>query len=159
MQDVRRMKNSPLTIEELQCIEEVVISVSADYLLFHVEFAFAYFPLIPTLMQGLKLFRHDWTSVWKFVVPYRDPALLQRQWRVANGVQPSYTKSDASKAKRRTYEAKRRKLKASMTDSQLGREQEVSVLLNSQEDLKIFECLFPFTVVLLSTIYISFVTG
>lgn len=95
VKDVRRMKNSPLSSEEIQRIEE-----------------------------GLKIFKHDWTSVWKFVVPYRDPSLLQRQWRVANGVQRSYSKSEALKAKRRTYEAKRRKLKASMADSQVGREQE-----------------------------------
>ena len=43
MQDVRRMKNSPLSSEEVQRIEEVVISVSADYLLFPVELVFAYF--------------------------------------------------------------------------------------------------------------------
>uniref|UniRef100_A0A453R001 Uncharacterized protein n=1 Tax=Aegilops tauschii subsp. strangulata TaxID=200361 RepID=A0A453R001_AEGTS len=98
-------------------------------------------------MQGLKIFKHDWTSIWKFVVPYRDPSLLQRQWRVANGVQRSYSKSEALKAKRRTYEAKRRQLKASMADSQVGREQEVSVLPNSQENL---EYLFPFRLVLLS---------
>ncbi|KAF7094225.1 hypothetical protein CFC21_096552 [Triticum aestivum] len=89
VKDVRRMKNSPLTSEEVQRIEE-----------------------------GLKIFKHDWTSVWKFVVPYRDPSLLQRQWRVANGIQRSYSKSEALKAKRRTYEAKRRQLKASMADSQ-----------------------------------------
>ncbi|XP_037464991.1 uncharacterized protein LOC119336998 [Triticum dicoccoides] len=95
VKDVRRMKNSPLSSEEVQRIEE-----------------------------GLKIFKYDWTSVWKFVVPYRDPSLLQRQWRVANGVQRSYSKSEALKAKRRTYEAKRRQLKASMADSQVGREQE-----------------------------------
>lgn len=43
MQDVRRMKNSPLSSEEIQRIEEVVISVSADCLLFPVELVFAYF--------------------------------------------------------------------------------------------------------------------
>uniref|UniRef100_A0A453QZQ1 Myb-like domain-containing protein n=1 Tax=Aegilops tauschii subsp. strangulata TaxID=200361 RepID=A0A453QZQ1_AEGTS len=102
VKDVRRMKNSPLTSEEVQRIEE-----------------------------GLKIFKHDWTSIWKFVVPYRDPSLLQRQWRVANGVQRSYSKSEALKAKRRTYEAKRRQLKASMADSQVGREQETDTPVNA----------------------------
>lgn len=129
------------------CLQTVFCSLLNWYLLT--------FPLIPTLVQGLKIFKHDWTSVWKFVLPYRDPSLLQRQWRVANGVQRSYSKSEALKAKRRTYEAKRRKLKASMADSQVGREQEVSVLPNSQENL---EYLCPFRVVLLSMMYIAFVT-
>jgi len=60
-------------------------------------------------------------------VPHRDPSLLQRQWRVASGVQKSYTKSDAEKERRRTYEAKRRKLRASMPNSRVVRGQEVSI--------------------------------
>ncbi|KAL6606788.1 hypothetical protein ACP70R_042441 [Stipagrostis hirtigluma subsp. patula] len=83
--EVRRMKTSPLTIEEKECIRE-----------------------------GLRIFKNDWTSVWRYVVPHRDPSLLQRQWRVASGVQKSYSKSEAAKEKRRSYEAKRRKLRASM---------------------------------------------
>jgi len=75
----------------------------------------------------LRVLKNDWTSVWRFVVPHRDPSLLQRQWRVASGVQKSYTKSDAAKERRRTYEAKRRKLRASMPDSHCG--QEVSMFL------------------------------
>ncbi|CAM0952735.1 unnamed protein product [Alopecurus aequalis] len=85
IKDVRRMKTSPLSTEEVQRIEEI--------------------------------FKTDWTSLWKFLLPYRDPTLLQRQWRVATGVQRSYSKSDAVKEKRRTYEAKRRKLRASVPDS------------------------------------------
>uniref|UniRef100_A0ACD5Y2P6 Uncharacterized protein n=4 Tax=Avena sativa TaxID=4498 RepID=A0ACD5Y2P6_AVESA len=95
IKNVRRMKTSPLSTEEIQRIEE-----------------------------GLKIFRTDWISIWKFLLPYRDPILLQRQWRVATGVQRSYTKSDAIKEKRRSYEAKRRKLRASMPDSRVDREQE-----------------------------------
>jgi hypothetical protein len=110
-------------------------------------------------MQGIKIFRTDWTSIWKFVLPYRDPTLLQRQWRVATGIQRSYSKSDALKEKRRSYEAKRRKLRASVPDSQV-REQEVSVVHNSHDTHKIlFECLCPCTVLSLSTIYIFFVAG
>jgi hypothetical protein len=75
------------------------------------------------------MFKNDWTSVWRFVVPHRDPSLLQRQWRAASGLQKSYNKSEAAKEKRRSYEAKRRKLKASMPDSRVVREQEVCIFL------------------------------
>ncbi|KAL5224700.1 hypothetical protein ABZP36_011339 [Zizania latifolia] len=89
IKDVRRMKTSPLTIEEKQRIQE-----------------------------GLKIFKNDWQLVWKFVVPHRDPSLLPRQWRSATGVQRSYNKSEAEKEKRRSYEAKRRKLRASIPSLQ-----------------------------------------
>ncbi|KAK8454833.1 hypothetical protein SEVIR_4G040600v4 [Setaria viridis] len=105
VKEVRRMKTSPLTVEEKECIRE-----------------------------GLRIFKNDWTSVWKFVVPHRDPSLLQRQWRVASGVQKSYTKSDAEKERRRTYEAKRRKLRASMPDSRVVRGQEADY--NASEDVE-----------------------
>ncbi|KAG8378617.1 hypothetical protein BUALT_Bualt07G0004100 [Buddleja alternifolia] len=81
---VRRMKNSPLTSEEIACIE-----------------------------AGLKKFKLDWISIWRFFVPYRDPSLLPRQWRIASGTQKSY-KSDANKkAKRRLYELGRKNSKPS----------------------------------------------
>ncbi|GJN00694.1 hypothetical protein PR202_ga17891 [Eleusine coracana subsp. coracana] len=96
IKEVRRMKTSPLTVEEKESIRE-----------------------------GLKMFKNDWTSVWRFVVPHRDPSLLQRQWRAASGLQKSYNKSEAAKEKRRSYEAKRRKLKASMPNSRVVHEQEV----------------------------------
>ncbi|PUZ61842.1 hypothetical protein GQ55_4G310100 [Panicum hallii var. hallii] len=105
VKEVRRMKTSPLTVEEKECIRE-----------------------------GLRIFKNDWTSVWRFVVPHRDPSLLQRQWRVASGVQKSYTKSDAEKERRRTYEAKRRKLRASMPDSRVVRGQEADN--NASEDVE-----------------------
>ncbi|XP_038689681.1 uncharacterized protein LOC119988639 isoform X2 [Tripterygium wilfordii] len=76
---VRRMKTSLLTAEEIERIQE-----------------------------GLKLFKLDWMSVWKFVVPYRDPSLLPRQWRIARGAQRSYKLDAAGKEKRRLYESKRR---------------------------------------------------
>uniref|UniRef100_A0A0D9WNY2 Myb-like domain-containing protein n=1 Tax=Leersia perrieri TaxID=77586 RepID=A0A0D9WNY2_9ORYZ len=95
IKDVRRMKTSPLTNEEQQRIQE-----------------------------GLNAFKNDWASVWRFVVPHRDPLLLPRQWRSATGVQKSYNKSEAEKEKRRSYEAKRRKLKASMPNSQVVHGQE-----------------------------------
>uniref|UniRef100_A0ACD5ZQ20 Uncharacterized protein n=1 Tax=Avena sativa TaxID=4498 RepID=A0ACD5ZQ20_AVESA len=95
VKEVRRMKTSPLSTEEIQRIEE-----------------------------GLKIFKNDWTSVWKFVVPHRDPAHLQLQWRVATGVQRSYSKSDAGKERRRLNGAKRRKLKASVPDSRVNHGQE-----------------------------------
>ncbi|KAK8618292.1 hypothetical protein V6N13_132287 [Hibiscus sabdariffa] len=80
---VRRMKTSPLTAEEIQSIQE-----------------------------GLKVFKLDWMSVWKFIVPHRDPSLLPRQWRIALGTQKSYKQDGARKEKRRIYESERRKHKA-----------------------------------------------
>lgn len=79
---VRRMKNSPLTAEELACIQE-----------------------------GLKAYKYDWMSIWQFIVPHRDPNLLPRQWRIALGTQKSYKLDEAKKEKRRLYESKRRKHK------------------------------------------------
>ncbi|KAL6861174.1 hypothetical protein ACP4OV_016874 [Aristida adscensionis] len=95
VKEVRRMKTSPLTTQEIECIRE-----------------------------GLKMFKNDWTSIWRFFAPHRDPSLLQRQWRVASGIQKSYIKSEAAKERRRTYEAKRRKLRASMPDSRVVSGQE-----------------------------------
>ncbi|XP_039050134.1 LOW QUALITY PROTEIN: uncharacterized protein LOC120191225 [Hibiscus syriacus] len=80
---VRRMKTSPLTAEEIQGIHE-----------------------------GLKVFKLDWMSVWKFIVPHRDPSLLPRQWRIALGTQKSYKQDAAKKEKRRINESERRKRKA-----------------------------------------------
>ncbi|GAB2298873.1 hypothetical protein Dimus_032951 [Dionaea muscipula] len=76
---VRMMKTSPLTQEEKARIHE-----------------------------GLRMFKLDWMSVWKYVVPYRDPSLLPRQWRIATGTQKSYKMDSARKEKRRLYEFKRR---------------------------------------------------
>ncbi|KAL6973724.1 hypothetical protein U1Q18_027909 [Sarracenia purpurea var. burkii] len=50
-------------------------------------------------------------SVWKFVLPYRDPSLLPRQWRIATGTQKSYKSTADKKEKRRLYELNRRKCK------------------------------------------------
>nr|GME21676.1 protein argonaute 1B [Ipomoea batatas] len=80
---VRRMKNSSLTAEEIARIEE-----------------------------GLRVFKLDWMSVWKFIVPYRDPSLLPRQWRIAIGTQKSYRSDANKKERRRLYESQRRKSKA-----------------------------------------------
>ncbi|XP_073107965.1 uncharacterized protein [Elaeis guineensis] len=103
---VRRMKTSPLTTDEKSQINE-----------------------------GLKLFKHDWLSIWKFFVPHRDPSLLPRQWRIATGTQKSYKKSEDDKEKRRLYEAKRRKIKASMTDKEVTSELEVDNGANSADDM------------------------
>lgn len=80
---IRKMKASPLTEEERARIKE-----------------------------GLKVFKLDWMSVWRYVVPYRDPSLLPRQWRIANGTQKSYKTSDDQKARRRLYELNRRRCKS-----------------------------------------------
>ncbi|GFP88512.1 thioredoxin-like 3-3 [Phtheirospermum japonicum] len=83
---VRRMKNSPLTSEEMARID-----------------------------VGLKRFKLDWISIWRSFVPYRDPSLLPRQWRIACGTQKSY-KSDADKnAKRRLNQLKRKTSKPPST--------------------------------------------
>lgn len=84
---VRRMKTSPLTEEEIACIDE-----------------------------GLKHYKSDWMSVWQYIVPHRDPFLLPRQWRVALGTQKSYKVADGKKEKRRLYESERRKSKATETE-------------------------------------------
>ncbi|XP_068638420.1 uncharacterized protein [Aristolochia californica] len=91
---VRRMKTSPLTAEEKARIHE-----------------------------GLRVFKLDWMSVWKFYVPHRDPSLLPRQWRTAMGTQKSYKMDEASKEKRRLYEMMRRqkcKAKSSFNSSEVG---------------------------------------
>ncbi|CAK7351223.1 unnamed protein product [Dovyalis caffra] len=76
---VRRMKTSPLTAEETERIQE-----------------------------GLRVYKLDWLSVWKSIVPHRDPSLLPRQLRIALGTQKSYKQDAAKKEKRRVSEAKKR---------------------------------------------------
>ncbi|VFQ92891.1 unnamed protein product [Cuscuta campestris] len=84
----RRLKNSPLTSEEIARIEE-----------------------------GLRVFKLDWMSVWKFFVPYRDPSLLPRQWRIATGTQKSYRSNADKKERRRLYESQKRKCKAAALEN------------------------------------------
>ncbi|RZC59661.1 hypothetical protein C5167_006960 [Papaver somniferum] len=88
---VRRMKTSPLTAEEKARIDE-----------------------------GLGVFKLDWMSVWKFIVPHRDPSLLPRQWRIASGTQKSYKSEGAKKEKRRLYSQERRKSIAAAGSANLG---------------------------------------
>ncbi|KAK1557939.1 hypothetical protein Q3G72_034534 [Acer saccharum] len=92
---VRRMKTSPLTAKEIECIQE-----------------------------GLKVFKLDWMSVWKFVVPHRDPTLLRRQWRIALGTQKSYKQDASKKEKRRMYELKRRCKTADLANWHLDSDKE-----------------------------------
>ncbi|PON43914.1 ATPase, F1 complex, gamma subunit [Parasponia andersonii] len=80
---VRRMKTSPLTAEEVACIQE-----------------------------GLKVYKYDWMSVCQFIVPHRDPSLLPRQWRMAHGTQKSYKLDAEKREKRRLYELNKRKCKS-----------------------------------------------
>ncbi|KAL8160533.1 hypothetical protein V2J09_002070 [Rumex salicifolius] len=83
IKEVRKLKTSPLTEEEKARISE-----------------------------GLTAFKLDWMSIWKFIVPYRDPSLLPRQWRTALGMQKSYKKVDPTmREKRRIYEWNRRRSK------------------------------------------------
>ncbi|KAL0917073.1 hypothetical protein M5K25_012114 [Dendrobium thyrsiflorum] len=102
---VRRMKSSPLREDEKALI-----------------------------CEGLRFFKHDWQSVWKSCVPHRDPSMLPRQWRTAMGIQKSYKKTEAVKEKRRLYEAKRRRLKACMTEQETS-EKEVNYGDNSDGDM------------------------
>ncbi|KAI3990758.1 hypothetical protein MKX01_023058 [Papaver californicum] len=88
---VRRIKTSPLTAEEKARIEE-----------------------------GLSVFKLDWMSVWKFIVPHRDPSLLPRQWRIAIGTQKSYKSEGAKREKRRLYSKERRKSIAAAGSANLG---------------------------------------
>ncbi|XP_021754817.1 uncharacterized protein LOC110720124 [Chenopodium quinoa] len=93
---VRKMKTSPLTEVEKARIQE-----------------------------GLKAFKLDWTSVWRTMVPYRDPNLLPRQWRTAIGTQKSYKFDSARRERHRVYESNRRRNKAAAMDySQTGSEKE-----------------------------------
>ncbi|KAI3525202.1 hypothetical protein L1887_03877 [Cichorium endivia] len=72
-------------------------------------------PLTPQekarIEEGLKVFKLDWMAVWQYMVPYRDPTLLARQYRTAVGNQKSYKIDQLKKAKRRLYESNRRKMK------------------------------------------------
>ena len=75
------------------------------------------------------MFKLDWTSVWRGVVPYRDPNLLPRQWRIAIGTQKSYKADSAKRERHRIYELKRRRAKATaMNNSITGSEKEVICL-------------------------------
>ncbi|KAJ0014525.1 hypothetical protein Pint_21845 [Pistacia integerrima] len=91
IKDVQRFKTSPLTAKEIECIQE-----------------------------GLKVFKLDWVSVWKFLVPHRDPALLRRQWRIALGTQRCYKQDAAKKEKRRLYELRKRCRTADLANWHLG---------------------------------------
>ncbi|XP_057804098.1 uncharacterized protein LOC131019550 isoform X1 [Salvia miltiorrhiza] len=95
IKSVRRIKNSPLTMDEIARVE-----------------------------LGLKKFKLDFMSIWRCFLPYRDPSLLPRQWRIASGTQKSY-KSDANKkAKRRLYELRRRSSKPSPSSWRSSSEKE-----------------------------------
>ncbi|KAL9236398.1 hypothetical protein vseg_011075 [Gypsophila vaccaria] len=85
---VRKLKTSPLTEDEKARIE-----------------------------VGLKTFKLDWTLVWRTIVPYRDPNLLPRQWRIAIGTQKSYKMDSYKKEKHRIYELDRRNKKAAVMDN------------------------------------------
>ncbi|XP_051123295.1 uncharacterized protein LOC127246113 [Andrographis paniculata] len=102
---VRRMKNSPLTSEEIARIE-----------------------------MGLKKFKLDWISIWRFFVPYRDPSLLPRQWRIACGTQKSYKSDVNKKAKRRLYELRRKASKACPSTWHSSSEKEGDSTDNAVED-------------------------
>ncbi|XP_047955010.1 uncharacterized protein LOC125201119 [Salvia hispanica] len=105
IKSVRRIKNAPLTLEEIARIE-----------------------------LGLKKFKLDFMSIWRFFLPYRDPSLLPRQWRIATGTQKSY-KSDANKkAKRRLYESKRKSSKPSPSSWHSSSEKEGDSSDNAAEE-------------------------
>ncbi|XP_002964790.2 uncharacterized protein LOC9659924 [Selaginella moellendorffii] len=105
---VRRMKNSSLTVEEKETIQE-----------------------------ALKCFKYDWNKVWQHAVPHRDPALLPRQWRTAIGTQKSYKSDEASKTKRRLHEASKRRMRALQKNAAESQEDGTDALgevTNSDDD-------------------------
>ena len=104
-QAVLRMKSSPLTPQEILRIQEVIWQAHPFAILIGNCTWVLNISLNP---QGLKYFKYDWTSVWKFVVPYRDPSLLPRQWRTALGIQKSYKLDAVKKEKRRLYDTNRK---------------------------------------------------
>lgn len=102
---VRRIKNSPLTLEEIARIE-----------------------------LGLKKFKLDFMSIWRFFLPYRDPSLLPRQWRIASGTQKSYKSDATKKAKRRLYELRRKTSKPSPSSWHSSSEKEGDSSDNAVEE-------------------------
>lgn len=132
MQAVRIMKTSPLSAEEIACIQEV--NATKNFLNYWFFFSYKDIHLLDSCLiyyiiqitQGLKVYKLDWMSVWRFVVPHRDPSLLPRQWRIALGTQRSYKQDATKKEKRRLYESRRRKCKSAELGSwQVGSEKEV----------------------------------
>lgn len=83
------------------------------------------------MTQGLKKFKLDFMSIWRFFLPYRDPSLLPRQWRIASGTQKSYKSDATKKAKRRLYELRRKTSKPSPSSWHSSSEKEVRILLKS----------------------------
>ncbi|KAG0558050.1 hypothetical protein M758_10G001000 [Ceratodon purpureus] len=73
---VRRMKSSPLTADEIACIDE-----------------------------ALKVYKYDWNKVCHHCVPHRDPATLPRQWRIALGTQTSNKPSLNNKENRKLHDS------------------------------------------------------
>lgn len=105
LQAVLRMKSSPLTPQEIVRIQEVIRQPHPSAILIGNCSRMLSINLNP---QGLKYFKYDWMSVWKFIVPYRDPSSLSRQWRTALGIQKSYKLDAVKNEKRRLYETKRK---------------------------------------------------
>ncbi|CAN0926683.1 Kinesin-like protein KIN-5B [Linum grandiflorum] len=101
-QAVRKMKTSPLSAEEIERIQE-----------------------------GLRFCKLDWMSIWKFIVPYRDPSLLPRQWRLALGTQKSYKQDAAKKERRRVCESNRRSKAAELLNQQMTVDREENQLVSS----------------------------
>lgn len=105
LQAVLRMKSSPLTPQEIVRIQEVIRQPHPFATLIGNCTRMLSINLNP---QGLKYFKYDWMSVWQFIVPYRDPSSLSRQWRTSLGIQKSYKLDAVKNEKRRLYESKRK---------------------------------------------------
>ncbi|CAI0468323.1 unnamed protein product [Linum tenue] len=93
---VRRMKASPLRAEEIERIQE-----------------------------ALRVYKMDWMSIWKFIVPHRDPSLLPRQWRLALGTQKSYKQDAAQKERRKKYAFNRRSKAADLLNQKTTLDKEL----------------------------------
>ncbi|KAL9355760.1 hypothetical protein Peur_053730 [Populus x canadensis] len=98
---VQRMKTSLLTAEETERFQE-----------------------------GLRVYKLDLLSLWKFDVLHRDPSLLPRQLRIALGTQKSYKQDAARKEKRRISEAKKRSKTADLANWKPASDKECNVLPN-----------------------------
>ena len=94
------------------------------------------------IVQGLKVYKYDWITIWKLIVPHRDPSLLPRQWRVAIGTQKSYKLDEVKKEKRRLYEKNRRKCKTADLTGWQNKEVCYSLKLEHLKQLLVLCCIY-----------------
>lgn len=123
MQAVQRMKTSLFTAEETERFQEVISSWI--FLMFFPDGQYLDCDCLPHALQGLRVYKLDLLSLWKFDVLHRDPSLLPRQLRIALGTQKSYKQDAARKEKRRISEAKKRSKTADLANWKPASDKEV----------------------------------